>query len=113
MYIRLPTIARLALPAQHLGAQHILAYRPTFFLAIHRQQIPLMQRYIPDWLLRSKKLQVFPSFYNSAVVPVLCVAEGCLRDGRERAVCECESRERTVSGAYQAEQKSVLVKGVL
>lgn len=98
MDIRLPATTILALPHQHLGTQRTLAYRPALSLAIHRQQIPSIQRQISRRLPRLVELQVLPSFYRNTAVLLLYVGERGLGVGSERATPERKRREGTVAG---------------
>lgn len=90
-----------------------LTHGPPFNLAIHSQQIPLIQLYVSGLLLRCKKLQFLNYFHNSAVISVLRVAEWCLGHVRQCGGYERKFMERTVSGAHWVEQKHGLVEGVL
>jgi len=113
MHIRLCAITRIAPPAQDLITQSALTYCPALSLAIHRQEVSLVQRDIARWLHRSEELQLRPCCHNCTIETRICVAEGRQRDGGKCAVCQGEVGEGAVTGACEAEEKSGLVEGIL
>ena len=90
MHIRLRAITRIAPPAQDLITQRTLAYCPALSLAIHRQEVSLVQRDIARWLHRSEELQLRPGCHNRAVETTVCVTKGRQSDGGQRAVYQGE-----------------------
>jgi len=90
MHIRLHAITRIAPPAQDLITQSALTYCPALSLAIHRQEISLVQRDIARWLHRGEELQLRPGCHNRAVETRIRVAEWRQRDCGKCAVCQGE-----------------------
>jgi hypothetical protein len=56
MHIRLCAITRVPPPTQNFILQRTLANRPSVSLAIHSQEVSIVQRDIARWLHRGKEL---------------------------------------------------------